>query len=207
MNKIDIVYYINLAHRTDRKEHLLNELSKVNYDESRIKRIDGIYVNRFGILGCGLSHIKTLTEFLNTPDDIQSCLILEDDFEFTENKETVDIVLNKIFDNVQDIDVLMISGNILDSSDTEYHFIKRIQYAQTTSGYYVRKQFAPHLLNNLIEGCRMLESVGRPIHEFSLDVYWARLLKHCNWYVSNPKLGKQMASYSDIEEKKTDYGV
>ena len=59
LNNFDIVYYINLKHRTDRLINITNELNKTNISKEKINRIEGIYFKTFGILGCAKSHIKT----------------------------------------------------------------------------------------------------------------------------------------------------
>jgi hypothetical protein len=43
-NNFDVLYYINIAHRTDRKQHLLEELSKTDIDHNKINRIDAVYI-------------------------------------------------------------------------------------------------------------------------------------------------------------------
>ena len=52
MENIDCIYYINLEHRTDRKEQFLNEMKKIQMPESKINRIEGIYTQNIGIVGC-----------------------------------------------------------------------------------------------------------------------------------------------------------
>ena len=42
MNHIDAILYINLSYRVDRNEHILQELSKLCQDQSKIHRIDAI---------------------------------------------------------------------------------------------------------------------------------------------------------------------
>ena len=56
MDHIDVIFYINLSHRQDRKEHMLNELKKLCNDESKIPppvvRIDNVnfgYTNTFSV--------------------------------------------------------------------------------------------------------------------------------------------------------------
>jgi hypothetical protein len=42
---------------------------------------------------------------------------------------------------------------------------------------------------------------------YSLDIYWKKLQPISNWYCLNPKIGKQMESYSDIEQRVTTYNL
>ncbi len=80
MEQIDVIFYINLEQRTDRKEHFLQEMKKFCVDESKIVRIDAVY-NAIGALGCTKSHIKALEQFMENPA-WKTCIVFEDDFTF-----------------------------------------------------------------------------------------------------------------------------
>jgi len=205
LNNFDIVYYINLKHRTDRLEHINNELSKTNIDKNKIIRIDGVYYKTFGSLGCVNSHIKALEAFINSPDHIKNCIILEDDFIFTEDQENINLLIDNFFNKSIPYDVLMLSGNILNSCKTEYSFLEKIVDAQTTSGYCINKNYAPILLNNFKESKFMLEIIGHKVHCFSCDIHMKKLQLIHNWYCINPKIGKQIKSFSDIENDIVNY--
>jgi GR25 family glycosyltransferase involved in LPS biosynthesis len=86
LNKFDIVYYINLDRRPERNAHIQSELKKTNIDPAKINRITATDVPACGAYGCTLSHIETLTKFLDTDDSIQTCMVLEDDFEFVQDQ-------------------------------------------------------------------------------------------------------------------------
>jgi hypothetical protein len=64
MDNFDIIYYINLEYRTDRKEHILYELSK--FGNLNVVRVNAIYNPDFGIVGCGKSHALAVEHFVNT---------------------------------------------------------------------------------------------------------------------------------------------
>lgn len=198
----DILYYINLEHRTDRNEHFLTELSNTGIDESKIHRIDAIYNPTFGELGCSQSHIKALEAFLQTPDDIKNCLILEDDFKL----KTSTYHLGAFFEKNIDYDVLMISGNIIHCKRTTVPFLLKVDEAQAASGYCVTKQFAHILLENFREGATLLQNTGHKVHELCLDQYWKKLQKDNKWFALYPLIAEQMMSYSDIEKKVVYYG-
>jgi GR25 family glycosyltransferase involved in LPS biosynthesis len=203
LNNFDVIYYINLDHRKDRYEHITKELSKTNIDETKIKKISGIYVKELGILGCAKSHCLALEEFIKSGKD--NCIIFEDDFQFTENQDFINSLINRVFNELKDFDVVMLSANILNDYSTGYEFITKIIDAQTLSGYAVSKTFAPILLNNYRESIGLLESVGVKVHPFCFDIYMKRLQPFTRWYCLNPKIGKQIESYSDIENRVVDY--
>ena len=64
MNHFDIIYVINLKHRTDRLESIMKELSTMGVDEKKIVRINAIYNKEFGALGCAQSHRLALSYFM-----------------------------------------------------------------------------------------------------------------------------------------------
>ena len=206
---IDVVYYINLDHRDDRKIEFLREMAKTRINN--IHRISAIYEKDRGHLGCTKSHIKTLETFINSK--YQNCIVFEDDFEFTTDPL---VILNEFFKNNINYDVCMLSGNVSDVREiSEHNFIKKVYSVQTSSGYMVSKKFAPTLLQNLKEGCEKLEksyNEGTPEkpyeHYYALDQYWSLNLQPAtNWYIFDPKLGKQRRSYSDIDQRIIDLGL
>jgi len=201
---IDVIYYINLDHRKDRNEQLLNELKKTDIQENKIVRISAVRDISNGSLGCSKSHIKVLQQFMNS--NYNNCLILEDDFGFSQKSDVINSLFNKFFTNNINYDVLMLSSNTLKEKKTQYDFINKVLNAQTTSGYIVTKQYAAILLKNYIEGSNLLEDTNdRPT--YSIDIHWKKLQADNNWYVFNPKIGYQIESYSDIENKTTNYQV
>jgi GR25 family glycosyltransferase involved in LPS biosynthesis len=204
LNNFDIVYYINLEHRKDRYIHINNELSKTNIDPNKINRINAIYNTNKGCLGCSKSHILALEAFINTTDEIQNCIILEDDFEFTEKQDDINNLINLFFENVLTFDVLMLSSNTLNETKTILPFITKINDAQTLSGYCVSKKFAPILLDNYRSGVEKLEKIGTN-HLYCVDMYMKILQPQSLWFCLNPKIGKQIMSYSDNENMVVSY--
>lgn len=201
LNNFDIVYFINLDHRQDRYIHITKELKKTNIDNNKIHKIKGEYVKNFGALGCTISHIRALDAFLKTSDNIKTCVILEDDFTFTKDMKEINNLINLFFTNVSDFDVLMLSSNILNSTPTSHSFLTKILNAQTTSGYCVNKTFAPILLRQFKESAYYLEKFGYPVYQYCIDIHMKKLQPISKWYSINPLIGKQIESYSDIENK------
>lgn len=202
MEYIDAILYINLAHRTDRKEHLLQELQKWNISSSRIHRIDAVHRNP-GALGCGLSHIKALTYTLSHPE-WNTVLVLEDDFTFHSHANDNQI---KQFMTNTSFDVALLSYNpeYIKYDDTADSSIKKVIYSQTTSSYLIRKHYIPILLQNMKESMYDMERYGKQ-HENCVDIYWTLLQPTGNWFAFFPALGYQYDNYSDIEHRVTSYG-
>jgi GR25 family glycosyltransferase involved in LPS biosynthesis len=52
------IYCINLKHRTDRKEHSLNEFKKIGISEDKVMYLPFTKDARGGVYGCFDSHMK-----------------------------------------------------------------------------------------------------------------------------------------------------
>jgi hypothetical protein len=205
---IDVVYYINLEHRTDRKDQVEEELSKLGVPESKIVRIDAVYNPEHGGLGCSASHIKAYQTFLQSPHT--TCLILEDDFMFVKPPAEVRTFFTKL--NNISYDVCMLSANENAPSfrtelQPENPFLRKVMDAQTASAYCVHKSFAPTLLQTVQEGYALLKQHPSNKSEYMNDMYWKRLQPNATWYIATPVLGIQRESYSDIEKGLMNYGV
>ena len=206
MSNIDAILYINLAHRVDRKEHVLHEINKLGKDASCIHHIDAVKRSE-GALGCSLSHIKALHYALEHPE-WKTVLILEDDFTFYSN-HTDEIV--KAIDelcNHSAFDVCQLSynpiGKFVDTTPPHLH-IKKIIKAQTSSGYIITRTYIPTLLQNIIESSNDMQARGR-YHSNCLDIYCGCLQSRDNWLCTIPAIGYQYANYSDIEQGYRAYG-
>jgi glycosyl transferase family 25 len=196
------IYYINLDHREDRRNHIMNQLKQINYPEHKIIRVSAIKTD-FGGLGCGRSHIKALEHFLQTDKD--RCIILEDDFTFYQNTEHYFhqcIVRQEGLP--ENWDLVMLSSNTMSESPFSDKF-KKCNDAQTASGYMIRKKFAPTLLENFKESNSRLSS-GDSYEIYAIDQYWKKLQPHSNWFICHPKVGYQMEFYSDISKCVVNHG-
>lgn len=205
---VDHIYYINLDHRTDRKEQFLNEMKAWGFPESKITRIPGIYHKDLGILGCGLSHKKTMEEFLASPHE--TCIVFEDDFTFTLDFEEVNMTLKAIFEESLLFDVIMFAGDVNLSQPTRYHFLHRLYDGNTASAYMITKKMARYLLELYTESTKLLEKYyeeyGTTNQSYHNDIYWKRLQPWYAWFIANPKWGEQRESYSDNLQRNLKYG-
>ena len=204
MESIDAILYINLAHRNDRKEHILFELEKCGVDSSKIHRIDAVHRTP-GALGCGLSHIKALTEAFSH-SEWNTVLILEDDFTFRSDSE----MNNKIKQlctshSYFDVGLLSYNPEFVKYRDTNIPCIKKIIYSQTASAYIIRRHYIPTLLQNMKAATYDMERFGKR-HENCIDIHWAKLQPSGHWYSIFPAIGYQYDNYSDIEHRITSYG-
>lgn len=195
------IYYINLDKRTDRNDHFLEEIKKVDYDMNRVIRVSAIE-HSIGTLGCLSSHIKCLKMALE--DKYDYAIICEDDFTFkTDNfKSVLDYINTSNID--WNIVLMAINGKVSDTTDP---YIKKVNHSQTTSGYIIKKKYIKNLLllfEELFDKTKHLTT--KPDHGLHIDIYWKKI-QHENWYTTVPVLGYQYASYSDIEGNFVNYRV
>jgi len=204
MDFIDVIFYINLESRTDRKEHFLSEITKLcGANTSKVVRIDAVR-DANGALGCTKSHIKALELFL--ANSWGTCIVFEDDFTFyKESPEHNNARLANYFRKFTDWEMLILAPNhprgLPDPTDVDG--IKLVKYAHTTSGYCINKGSVKAVLENFKESAALLEKSSiKPQH--ALDVYWNKLeiKRHC--FTQN--LGYQYASHSDVENRLVNYG-
>ena len=204
MDHIDAIFYINLESRPDRNEHFLQEIQKLTTDTSKIHRINAIYHTN-GAIGCTMSHIKALQEFIAHPE-WNSCLIFEDDFTFHQsNTSQNQAALQTLFTEFPSFDCCHLTKSYnLQYTDTTCSSIKKVLAIQSASGYCVSKAFAPTLLENLLESKELFSQHGTAAL-YCHDQYWKRLQPQNNWYMMYPPIGYQYANYSDINQKFEDY--
>lgn len=209
---VDVIYYINLDDRIDRKTEFLGEMKRMGVPDEKVVRISAVKKPGQGDWGCSLSHLITMRRFL---DDTKcnNCIVFEDDFVFTQETPKLNEMFDYVFNKVTNFDIIMLSANEVDVRSTEHPHLKKVNDAQTTSGYMVNKYFATTLLQNYVEGSKLIEksyeggksdALQGP---FCVDQYWKRLQPQSNWYIFSPKLGVQRESHSDIQGGVVDYGV
>lgn len=201
---IDIIYYINLDHREDRRKEFLGEMERMGVPSDKIIRIPAVYKPKQGDWGCSLSHVKTMQMFQET--SYTNCIVFEDDYMFTEDLGTINTAFQSFFDEKLPYDVCMLSCSVIRSEEiSDTKTVVKLLEGQTTSGYMVSKTYCSTLLTNYQEGATLIENSykekGKGVemqHAFCVDQYWKLLQPLGNWYVFNPKLGKQRDSFSDI---------
>lgn len=196
---LDAILYINLAHREDRKQHVLDEIKKINPSLDRVHRVDALYVQNQGALGASMSHIKALELMIKHPE-WERCAIFEDDFTFTPNAATG---LNALL-SLTDFDVLLLGVGTMAYDEIGQQHIIRVLASQTASGYIVHRNYVSVLLENFRAGFELLLCGARP-GDACIDMYWKRLMPDSRWYTARDRVGFQYPNFSDIEKVFVDY--
>jgi len=197
MQGIDHVLYINLDHRKDRLEYILNECKRVDIPLEKMTRIEAIHIPGIGMLGCSLSHCKALELALSHPEWTWT-LILEDDTTF---KDSPWLEINDALKNANP-DVLMLargSARVVVPAHPSSNNLYRIQKACVASAYVIHRNYIPKLLKNIRESIEEFTKPGGNIYDHPLDVYWYSIQKTDNWYTFNSSVAWQSELFkSDI---------
>jgi glycosyl transferase family 25 len=199
-NIIDKILYINLDSREDRKNEIEKQFVRANIPSDKFHRISADY-NKLGALGCTSSHIKCLKYAIQ--NNFMNVLILEDDFNFIENIDTVNDSIQNIVNFGNDWDVIFFSGNVHKCVPFNSTFDRALD-VQCASGYLVNSRYYLKLLNNFEKGYRLF-SINKTPQLYAVDMYWKILQPLDKWYIFSTKIGYQRESYSDIEKKIVNY--
>lgn len=199
LDDIKHAYYINLQHRTDRKEHVEKQLHNI-----------GIIPNRFeaikmenGAIGCSMSHLKLLQEAVK--NNLEHILIVEDDITFLD-PELFKTQINKFFELHQNNwDVILLGGNNMPPYKNIDETCIQVTRCQTTTGYLVNGHYIKILMKNVKMGLTNLLNRPAEHSKFAIDKFWFVLQESSKWYLITPPTVVQREDYSDIEKRVINY--
>ena len=89
----------------------------------------------------------------------------------------------------------------------EFSHLDVINAALTASGYIIHRSFATTLLHNFLQAAYHLNESNCSKAEYAHDVLWTKRQQSGKWFALKPVIGRQRASYSDIEKMNVDYKV
>jgi glycosyl transferase family 25 len=198
ISKIEHALYINLASRTDRKQHVEGQLKLVGISAERFNAIK----LPDGALGCSMSHLKCLQMAKEKGWD--HVLICEDDITFT-NPGLFIQQINKFLSKQENWDVVLLAGNNMPPYKQVDDYCVQVTRCQTTTGYLVKSHYYDKLIDNIKTGMNMLVR-NRDMHKiYAIDKYWFLLQDKDLWFLITPLSVVQREDYSDIEKRRTNY--
>ena len=198
ISKINTMY-INLLNRTDRKEHVVNELKKLGINDN-VERFNAIKLEN-GALGCSMSHLKCLE--IAKKNNYEYVFICEDDITFL-NPTLFTMQLDRFLSTNRQWDVILVAGNNMIPFEQIDNTCIKVSNCQTTTGYIVKREYYDKLIGNFKEGIQKL--IKEPsVQDYKIDKYWFKLQLDDNWFLITPLSVIQREDYSDIEKKVTDF--
>lgn len=202
LKNVDMIYYINLDHRPERKLHILRQLRQLGIPQEKISRISATHLPMNPQVGCAISHLEALQRAYQM--EYETVLILEDDFTFEVERPTLDMLLDQLWYKHPNWQVFQLSAvHQLTHPTSEYpqkeaYQLERVQKADTTSAYFIKRE-AIKLLYPYFQQCVKIQNRRYPI-----DVLWNTLQPKIPWFISNPHLGYQSEQFpSDIDGYRT----
>lgn len=175
-------YIINLKHRTDRYEHMVNEMKKlpISYEF-----VEGIIDDT---KTCFQSQKKCIQ--LAKENNLPYVLVLEDDAVFTDN---VIEILQNTFLEIQTLqwDMFFLGANLQTFASRISSSILKLNGAYAAHAYIVHERFYDTILN-LPHVCEM-------------DVHYHNLMPKHNIYMCDPMIAYQLPSHSDLQDGYRDY--
>jgi glycosyl transferase family 25 len=197
---IQNVFYINLEHRTDRRQMVIKEFEKLGWvNEPRwFKAVE----MENGAIGCTISHIKCIE--LAKRMGLSHVVICEDDIKFS-SPSTFTENLEKFLSSGIEWNVILLAGNNVGQYIDTGEGAVQIQMCQTTTGYIVKSDYYDTLINNFKEGLGKL--IREPFNhsKYAIDKYWFYLQIIGKWFLIYPLTVTQQSVYSDIEKKVLNY--
>jgi glycosyl transferase family 25 len=199
ITSIQNVFYINLEHRKDRKEHVENELKKIGLNGERFNAIK----TKNGAIGCSMSHLRLLQDAHK--NNLSHIVILEDDITFLNPKLFTNHLDAFLKNRKNEWDVVLFAGNNIPPYKNIDETCIRISSCQTTTGYMVNGHYIRTLMENIKTGLNNLIANPSDKINFAIDRFWFSLQRKDRWFLIIPPTVIQREDYSDIEQRKTNY--
>lgn len=200
LEDIKHIFYINLEHRVDRRQHVEEELTKIGLQD--YTRFNAIKMEN-GALGCSMSHLKCLQ--MAKENGWPHVLIVEDDILFLEKDVFINQINNFFKNHVDDWDTLLISGNNIPPYERLDDTCVKVTTCQTTTGYLVKSYYYDKLIQNIKMGIVYLTRRPQQDHLYAIDKFWFTLQRADNWLLLTPLTVVQREDYSDIQKRKTNF--
>ena len=198
ISDIKHAFYINLASRPDRKQHVEEQLKIMDIPAQRFNAIK--LAN--GALGCSMSHLKCLETAKK--NNWSHLLVIEDDIKFLD-PNLFKKQMNTFLSNHKGWDVVIVGGNNVPPYQKIDDTCVKVSSCQTTTGYLVNGHYFDILIENFRTGIKKLIENPQSHVLYAIDKYWFNLQKIHNWFLIIPLTVTQREDYSDIEKRATNY--
>jgi histo-blood group ABO system transferase len=195
---INNIMYINMTRNPERNRDMHQELTKQQFPPTtQILRFEGVAVPGNGAKGCYLSHLHCLAwAAANCPG--QNVLILEDDFVFTQDRDTLESEVRKADRLCKGRWDVIVLGQYVHEWQPLGEDVFRLLNSTTTSGYLVHQNYVKDLFMKWHLGYLVCQDHPRFVHEDNLDQKQIQFQKRDIWLGFKKALGAQRAGISTI---------
>ena len=196
-DSVDVIYILNLEERVDRYMETLASLASVGAPLQKIhhykaKTNDGLSP----YTGATKNHVDVKEHFQNHPE-LSTCLIVEDDIVFTDDRARVQSSIAEFFRRGYDYTLCFLSLARFEPRlplDDLLSISK--QPCTTSSAYFLHKPTSAEVLRVTKEGLDLMISTGGGNSEACIDRYWCFHLPLIHFF--KDKLAFQRPSYSNL---------
>lgn len=201
---VDRIYIINLDERVDRYVETLRELKRMGAPLHRTERLSAIrYTSTVvskvdGNIGCAMSHLKVVKKARDKK--YANILVLEDDFQFTEDLQRNRESIIQFFARGYDYDVCLLATRI-DGRIEEYDDILSHTRQPCThrGGYFISKEGMRKVIPIWEDGLKLQIKYKEP--RYAGDRVWTAMFADNKFFVFRWKVGYQRVGYSDITKE------
>ena len=198
LDRCDITY-INLDHRTDRRERIEAEFAKIG--APNVTRF-AAHKHARGATGCAMSHRDVIEAA--TPAEGRITMICEDDLEFLADRARLDHLIETFYRDSR-IDVLCLAYNRRNGIAVSEDFLITSN-TRTTACYLFKSPVLPALHRAATKSISRLER-GLPDKVAAIDVVWRETQQEFIFALASPRAARQTESYSDILGRTVDYNL
>lgn len=191
------IYCINLEHRKDRKQHSLEQFTKMEIPHDNVVYPRFTKDNRGGVYGCFDSHIKVWNDFYTNYPNEKYCLVFEDDFVAPSNYKHVITEAIKFLDkNYEDVDILFLHDTCIKVENKANNHLFTNGYGLNNTSYLITCRYIQNIINTY---GKLPEPKGRDL-DFEImlnNVDKDNILYSNKLFYTNKKCFTQMISKSD----------
>ena len=198
------IYCINLEHRKDRKEHSLEEFTKLDIPHEKLIYPHFTKDLRGGKHGCFDSHMKVWNDFFTKYPNEKYCLVFEDDFVISKKTKSIMKKASKfIEENYEDVDILVLHDLRIPTDNKINNELFTNGYGVTTSSLFITRHYIESIITKY---GKLPEANGRHI-DIELNM---NILDKDNWiytekiFYTNKKCISQLIDKCDNFSNKLD---
>jgi hypothetical protein len=195
-NFFDKIFYINLDHREDRRDHMFGVFSRLGILD-RVIRVPGIVADP-PILGCGLAHLQCIREGIFAK--AKNIFVFEDDVMLDGYDHSIFQAAIDDMVHYPEWDMIYLGGDSRKPLERVTDNLNRCWFSLAHS-YGVSSNGMEKInsqLSKSLEKIKPGKKGWRRFNRYHHDHwYWQNLETFC----TSPLMTKQIDSYSDIERK------
>ena len=190
---VDTIYVLNLKERSDRYSDTLLALASVHAPLHRVYHYKAEKDGLPPYVGATKNHVDVMKHFQASSK--KTCLIVEDDIVFIDDKEHVWGNLSQFFKRNYSYSIAFLSiSKIGERQPLDDLLSVSKQQCTTSSAYFLTKETSETVLNVADEGLRLMQETNNH-HTYCIDRYWCKLP---NLLFFKKKLVYQRPSFSNL---------